>query len=427
MLRSFYFQLVSLVDRACNGIILEEKPEGEFKMANVAIHVTGGIATYKIVSLVREFQKHGDVVRVAMTDAAEKFVTATTFSALTKYPTLTSLWSEENADKIAHIELADWTDLAVIAPATANVIGKLANGIADDAVTTTLTATAARKVIVPAMNSHMWSNPAVKRNITQLIRDGYEVMPPVSGRLAEGYSGTGRMPEVNDIFAFVTQATKPILKDKKVLISAGGTREQIDPVRFIGNRSSGKMGIALANAAANAGAEVTLVVGQITVLLPTHPQIKIIHIESTNDLFKTISNEFTQTDILIMAAAVADFEPETVATQKIKKSTDNDEFLLKLKKTPDILKTVGATKKDQLVVGFAAETQGLLANAQKKLIKKNADLIIANNVATPGIGFASDDNQVTLLERDQDPKQLPKMTKNELAAHLIKLIATKIN
>jgi phosphopantothenoylcysteine decarboxylase/phosphopantothenate--cysteine ligase len=187
------------------------------------------------------------------------------------------------------------------------------------------------------------------------------------------------------------------------------------------------MGIALANEAANAGAEVTLVVGQITVLLPTHPQIKIIHIESTNDLFKTISNEFTQTDILIMAAAVADFEPETVATQKIKKSADNDEFLLKLKKTPDILKTVGATKKDQLVVGFAAETQGLLANAQKKLIKKNADLIIANNVATPGIGFASDDNQVTLLERDQDPKQLPKMTKNELAAHLIKLIATKIN
>lgn len=395
-------------------------------MANVAIHVTGGIAAYKIVSLVREFQKHGDTVRIAMTDSAQKFVTSTTFSALTKYPTLTNLWTKENEDKIAHIELADWTDIAVVAPATADIIGKLANGISDDAVSTTLLATSARKVIIPAMNSHMWSNPATQRNIQQLKQDGYEVLAPSTGRLAEGYTGTGRMPEVSEIFNFVVNEHNALLSGKRVLISAGGTRERIDPVRFIGNRSSGKMGIALAVAAASAGAEVTLVVGQISVELPVHPQIKIIKIESTNELLNTVMTEFTQTDILIMAAAVADFEPEMIADQKIKKAADNDEFILKLKKTPDILKSVGAIKKHQLIIGFAAETQELNKNAQAKLVSKHADMIIANNVVTDGIGFESNDNQVTIFESQQDPKPLTKMSKIQLANQLVELIAKKL-
>lgn len=399
-------------------------------MAHITIHVTGGIATYKIVSLVRLLQHHGEQVRVAMTKAATNFVTPTTFAALTKYPVLTDLWAKDRQASIAHVELADWTDLAIVAPATANIIAKMANGIADEAVSTTLLATQAPKIIVPAMNSHMWANKTTQRNITQLQLDGVTVIEPVTGQLAEGYDGKGRMPEVDQIFAQIVDQLKGqnsnLLAGKKFLISAGGTREVIDPVRFIGNRSSGKMGIALAVAAAKAGAKVTLIAGQTTALLPDNSQIDVIKVQSTQDLADQIESRFTKNDVLIMAAAVADFQPFSVATEKIKKSADNDELVLKLKKTPDILKQVASHKQSQYVVAFAAETQQLIENATKKLISKHADLLVANNVASAGVGFGSDDNEVTILEPNQAPIKWNKMSKQQVANQLIELIATRI-
>lgn len=399
-------------------------------MAHITVHVTGGIATYKIVSLVRQLQKNGAQVRVTMTEGASRFVTPTTFAALTKQPVLTDLWQPSQRGAIPHVELADWTDLAIVAPATANIIAKMANGIADDAVSTTLAATQAPKVVVPAMNSHMWTNKANQRNVAQLRSDKITVIEPATGLLAEGYAGKGRMPEVEAILPQVMKllntTTSGLLNGKKILISAGGTREALDPVRFIGNRSSGKMGIALATAAANAGADVTLVAGQTTVPLPVNNHISIITIQSTQELADQIEANFVKNDVLIMAAAVADFQPTTVATEKIKKTSDNDDFVLHLKKTPDILKQVATMKVNQYVVGFAAETQQLLENAAKKLTSKHADLLVANNVANAGVGFGSDDNEVTILAPDQVPIKWPKMSKQQVANQLIELIAARI-
>lgn len=399
-------------------------------MAHITVHVTGGIATYKIVSLVRQLQRNGEQVRVAMTAAAAKFVTPITFASLTKHPVLTDLWQPSQQGIIPHIELADWTDLAIIAPATANIIAKMANGIADDAVSTTLLATQAHKVVIPTMNSHMWTNQASQRNIAQLRSDGVTVIEPATGLLAEGYAGKGRMPEVDEIFAQIMDqlgaSTGRSLRGKKILISAGGTREALDPVRFIGNRSSGKMGIALATAAASAGASVTLVAGQTTVALPVNDRINTIRVQSTQELADQIEQNFIKNDVLIMAAAVADFQPAKVATEKIKKTSANDDFVLHLKKTPDILKQVAANKQNQFVVGFAAETQQLLENATKKIASKHADLLVANNVANADVGFGSDDNEVTILAPGQTPVKWPKMSKQQVASQLIDLIAAKI-
>lgn len=398
-------------------------------MAHVTLHITGGIAAYKAISLLREFQKNGDEVRVAMTPAATKFVTETTFGSLTKFPVLTDLWSQKQVNHIAHVELADWTDLAVVIPATANTIAKLAAGIADNAVLATLLATTAPKVVVPAMNSHMWSNAATKRNINLLKQDGIYIIEPDVGRLAEGYSGKGRLPEVTTIFESVLSLMQPkqqSLVKKQVLVTAGGTREDIDPVRFIGNRSSGKMGIAIANEAANQGANVTLIAGQVSTIEPLNPQIKVLHVTSTSEMAKLVEQSFSTTDVLIMAAAVADFMPVTRANQKIKKNPLNDEITFQFKKTPDILKTVGHQKVNQYVVGFAAETQDLLSNANKKLASKNADLIVANNVNQPGIGFGSDENQVTILSPEHAPNQWPKMSKKAIAEKLINLISNNL-
>lgn len=398
-------------------------------MAHVTLHITGGIAAYKAISLLREFQKNGDEVRVAMTPAATKFVTETTFGSLTKFPVLTDLWSQKQVNHIAHVELADWTDLAVVIPATANTIAKLAAGIADNAVLATLLATTAPKVVVPAMNSHMWSNAATKRNINLLKQDGIYIIEPDVGRLAEGYSGKGRLPEVTTIFESVLSLMQPkqqSLVKKQVLVTVGGTREDIDPVRFIGNRSSGKMGIAIANEAANQGANVTLIAGQVSTIEPLNPQIKVLHVTSTSEMAKLVEQSFSTTDVLIMAAAVADFMPVTRANQKIKKNPLNDEITFQFKKTPDILKTVGHQKVNQYVVGFAAETQDLLSNANKKLASKNADLIVANNVNQPGIGFGSDENQVTILSPEHAPNQWPKMSKKAIAEKLINLISNNL-
>lgn len=396
-------------------------------MAKVTVYLTGSVAAYKGIEVVRGLQKKGHEVRVVMTAAAQKLIAPATLAALTKYPVLTSLWDSKSP--IPHIELADWTELAVVVPASADIIAKMANGIADDAASTTLLATSATKVVVPAMNSHMWAAPATQRNLNQLKDDGVIVIEPVQGRLAEGYSGKGRLPEPEEIVDDLTTllTSEGPLTGKHVVITAGGTREPIDPVRFIGNRSSGKMGVALTNAALAAGASVTLIVGQVSVDLPRSPRLTIVSIESTAELLAAVQRHFAPADALIMAAAVADFKPVEVASEKVKKASNHNDWQLNLTETTDVLKQVAHQKSEnQVVIGFAAETQNLLANAQKKLASKGADLIVANNVSGKNGAFGNDNDQVTILEANKELVEWPSMSKKEVAQRIVSLLSNKL-
>lgn len=391
------------------------------------IYITGSIAAYKAISVVRDFQKEGHEVRVAMTEEAVHLIGTQTLAALTKHPVLTDLWKENRADKIQHIELADWTDIAVVVPATANFIAKIANGIADDAASTTFLATAAPKYVIPAMNSHMWSNPAFQRNLQQLKQDGIFVMDPDTGRLAEGYNGKGRMPEPAAIMNWINSSLQvnDELAGKKVAITAGGTVSPLDPVRYLGNRSSGKMGLALANAALRAGAEVVLIVGHVSVPIPASSKMTVIHVETTEEMLTAVKKAFSTADALIMAAAVADYEPVNYIDHKIKKQDQGDKLKIYLKETPDILKTMGSLKQEQqVVVGFAAETNDLLENATKKLKNKNADMIVANNVSQ-GV-FGSDRDKVTVLRKDKANENIAETTKVEIAKKIITLVAEEL-
>lgn len=391
------------------------------------IYITGSIAAYKAISVVRDFQKNGYTVRVAMTEEAVHLIGTQTLAALTKHPVLTDLWKENTADKIQHIELADWTDIAVVVPATANFIAKIANGIADDAASTTFLATAAPKYVIPAMNSHMWSNPAVQRNVQQLSQDGIYVMDPDTGRLAEGYSGKGRMPEPAAVMNWINSSLQvnDKLDGKKVVITAGGTVSPLDPVRYLGNRSSGKMGIALAKAALEAGAEVVLIIGNISVPIPESPKMEVVHVETTEEMLAAVKKAFSVADALIMAAAVADYEPVNYIDHKIKKQDQGDKLKIYLKETPDILKTMGSLKqKRQVVVGFAAETNDLLENAAKKLKNKNADMIVANDVSQDV--FGSDKDKVTVLRKDRANENIKEKTKVEIAKKIITLVAEEL-
>lgn len=381
------------------------------KEKHVAIYVSGGIAAYKAAILARLFVKQGAKVKVAMTKAAQAFVTPLTFKGLTHQEVYTDLF--ENDSPVPHIELADWTDLAVVVPATANVIAKMANGIADDFVTTALLATAAPKYVVPAMNDKMWSDPATKRNIARLQDDGVAILEPVTGLLAEGYTGKGRMPDPEAIYAWIAEVEniEQDLKGKKVLISAGGTREAIDPVRYIANRSSGKMGYALAKRALVRGAEVILVTGPTKLTPPVG--VTTYEVQTTAELEKAMLTHYADQDIVIMAAAVADYRVKTVAEQKIKKNAET--WQLELVKNPDILKRLGELKRDQILVGFAAETTDLLHHATKKLQQKNADLLVANDVSRKDIGFGADDNEAWLLTSKNSPKATGKLKKTQLA------------
>ncbi len=387
------------------------------------IYITGSIAAYKAISVVRDFQKEGHEVRVAMTEEAVHLIGTQTLAALTKHPVLTDLWKENRADKIQHIELADWTDIAVVVPATANFIAKIANGIADDAASTTFLATAAPKYVIPAMNSHMWSNRAFQRNLQQLKQDGILVMDPDTGRLAEGYNGKGRMPEPAAIMNWVNSSLQvnDELAGKKVVITAGGTVSPLDPVRYLGNRSSGKMGLALANAALRAGAEVVLIVGHVSVPVPESSKMTVIHVETTEEMLAAVKKAFSTADALIMA----DYEPVNYIDHKIKKQDQGDKLKIYLKETPDILKTMGSLKQEQqVVVGFAAETNDLLENATKKLKNKNADMIVANNVSQ-GV-FGSDRDKVTVLRKDKANENVAETTKVEIAKKIITLVAEEL-
>lgn len=389
-------------------------------MAKVAVYMTGGIAMYKAVQVVRNLEKEGHEVRVIMTKNAERFVTSNTLAALTKYPVLDNLWGKENEASVPHVHLARWTELALVVPATANFIAKMANGIADDAASTTMLATSAPILIVPAMNDQMWNNPATQRNLQFLKNNQVQIMEPAVGMLAEGYAAKGRMPEPDQISAWVEDLLnkKEILKGKTIVVTAGGTEEAIDPVRFIGNRSSGKMGIAIAQAAANMGAKVKLVYGNVTIPLPQDKNIELFPAPSSEDMLMQVKQEFNRSDILIMAAAVADWRMKKVADHKLKKQADRDTLELTLVKTKDILREVAKQKNpDQVVVGFAAETNDLLKNAEKKLREKGADMIVANDVSQNV--FGSDKDKVTILRQNGTIEEWPEMSKKEIASKLL--------
>lgn len=390
----------------------------------VAVYVTGGIAAYKALLFVRLLIKEGAQVKVAMTQSACQFVSPLTFQVLTKEKVMVDTFDENDPSVVQHIHFADWSELAIVIPATANTIAKMANGIADNFVTSALLATTAPKVIVPAMNEHMWENPATLRNCTQLQKDGVIMIEPSEGFLAEGYSGKGRLPEPEEVLQQIKelnlfeQEEQPLL-GKKVLITAGGTKERIDPVRYISNDSSGKMGYALAEDAVKKGAEVILI--SATTALPVPKGVKIEYVESARGMQEKVLNHFSSVDIAIMVAAVSDYRVKEPATQKIKKIDDEDEITLTLVKNPDILKQLGSLKKEgQTVIGFAAETHQVIEFAKQKLVKKNADFIIANDVSDQSIGFGADMHQVTILSKTGEEILLPKVSKQLLAKEIWK-------
>lgn len=395
-----------------------------FKDKHVLVIITGSIAAYKSAILVRTLIKNQAQVRVAMTESAEKFITALTFSTLTKYPVLTDIFKETDGE-VAHVAWARWADFIFVVPATANFIAKIAYGLANDAASALILASSAVKIVAPAMNDQMWHNAATRRNLKQIQADGLLVIDPVVGFLAEGYDAKGHLPDVDDILdqAQVRLLAKHgQLANKKILITAGGTREALDPLRYISNRSSGKMGYALAQAAVEAGASVTLIS---TVELKVPFNVQLIQVTSSDDMMAAVSDHFQTADVFISAAAVSDFRPSQQQTQKIKK-TGNEGLTLNLVQNPDILATVAATKKNQFVVGFAAETQDLLNYAKDKLVKKHADMIIANDVSQKGIGFNADDNQVTIIRPHERPQTLPVQSKLETARSIVTEIAKEL-
>lgn len=395
---------------------------------NVALYVTGSIAAYKSLYLTRLLIKAGANVRVVMTTAAQAFVTPMSFQVLSKNQVLTSAFDSKTPTAVDHIELADWTDYAIVAPASADIIGKLANGIADDMASLTLMATTAPILVAPAMNEHMLNQPAVQHNLDALITNGVHFVAPGTGFLAEGYEGKGRMAEPDTILAELQLLSRPktVFSGKNVLVTAGGTRERIDPVRFITNDSSGKMGYAIAAELVNRGANVTLISAPTKLTVPNGTRL--LPVTTTEDLADAVAHQFSKADILVMAAAVADFRPKTSVDQKIKKSADNDEMTLSLVKTTDILKTAASLKQPgQLTVGFAAETQNLITNATKKLTSKHLDLLVANDVSQPGVGFNGDTNQVTILSRDKEPVQTALVSKTAVAATVVDELARLVD
>ena len=377
---------------------------------HIVIGVCGGVAAYKACDLVSKLSKKNYEIKVVLTQNAQEFVRPIIFESLSKNKCEVSLFDETNEDPIAHITLAKWADIMVLVPATANVIAKVVHGIADDIVTTTFLACFRKKLICPAMNVHMYENEVTQRNIQLAKELGYHFVEPVVGHLACNDTGKGKLADVEDIVKAIDAEFEQPLKGKNVLISAGPTQESLDPVRFLSNHSSGKQGYAIAKAAKEMGANVTLVSGPVA--LSDIEDVNMIHVKSAQDMFNTIKEIIDQQDYIIMAAAVADYRPEIVADQKIKKS--DEEITFRFVKNPDILAYIGKHKKpSQIVCGFAMETQNLEQNAKRKLEDKNCDMLIANNLFTKGAGFQTDTNIVTLFKKDK-AENLPMLSKEEL-------------
>jgi len=387
---------------------------------HILLGVTGGISVYKALDLVRKLRKEGAQVRVIMTQNATRIVSALAFRELSGEPVYVDMWAEVTHWNVEHVALANWADLFLIAPATANCIGKIAGGIADDMLTTTVMATKAPVLLAPAMNTNMFENPIVQENLERLRRHGYGIIEPDAGEMACGTCGKGRLPAAPRILFAVEQAlSEHLLAGVRVVVTAGGTREPIDPVRFIGNRSSGKMGYALARAAARQGAKVTLV--SATDKLEVPPEVEVVYVTGALEMKAVVDAVFADTDIVIKAAAVADYRPDLVADQKIKKS--QEQLQLTLTKNPDILYELGRRKTHQVLVGFAAETQNLIAHGTEKLQRKNLDILVANDVSQPGAGFNTETNIVTLLYPDREPEALAQMDKQEVAERIIRRAA----
>jgi len=389
----------------------------------VVVGVTGGIAAYKALDVISRLKKANLDVNVIMTEHSTKFVSPLSFQSLSQNMVITDMFAEPKAWEIQHISLAKKADLMLIVPATANIIGKVANGIADDMLSTTIMATKAPVVFAPAANTNMFMNPIVQNNIKKLREYGYKFIDPDEGRLACGDTGAGKLADTKLISDIVISMLYDIkdLKGKKVLVTAGPTIAPIDPVRYLTNRSTGKMGYAIAEEARDRGGDVTLVSGPCNLEKPFG--INVINVNTNEEMRKVVEEKFQTSDIVIKAAAVADYKPKNYSREKIKKG--NDDLILELTRDNDILKKLGSMKKNQILVGFAAESNNVIDNATAKLHNKNLDFIIANDITCSDTGFASEDNKVTILSKTGESISLPKMGKRMVAKELFNLINKK--
>lgn len=390
---------------------------------NVVLAVTGSIAAYKIANLASMLKKLNADVTVLMTENATNFINPITFETLTSNKCLIDTFDRNFQYNVEHVSLAKKADVVLIAPASANVIGKIANGIADDMLTTTVMACNCKKIIAPAMNTQMYCNPIVQDNMKKLVRFGYEIISADTGYLACGDVGVGKMPSEEVLLQYILRecACKKDMLGKKVLVTAGPTMEKIDPVRFISNHSTGKMGYALARNCMLRGADVTLVTGKTNLKPPMF--VDVIHVVSAKDMYEAVTDNFEKQDIVIKAAAVADYRPMNPADEKVKKK-DGD-MSIQLEGTDDILKTLGERKKSQFLCGFSMETENMIENSKEKLNKKNLDMIVANNLKKAGAGFGTDTNIVTIITSD-DIKELEMMSKDEVAEKIVDEILDRL-
>lgn len=385
---------------------------------NILLIVSGGIAAYKSIDLCSSLVKQGDNVKVILTKNAENFVTQLPFQTLTKNRVYTSTFEEVDENEIQHIDLTKWAEKIIVAPATANLISKFSNGIADDLATSLMLAVrdTSAVYIVPAMNTFMYRNPIIQDNMNRLIKLGFNFVEPDSGLLACGDVGEGKFPSIDKIESFVFQEVEQDLKDKKVLVTAGPTKEFIDPFRCLTNPSTGKMGISIANECARRGAEVILVSSVDNDSISNN--VKKVKITSTNDMFEAVKNNFKDCDFIIKAAAVSDYTPVQIFDKKVKKQDGN--LTIEFQRTQDILKYVGDNKHEgQKIIGFAAETNNLIEYAKEKIVKKNLDYIVANDISKKDIGFGSDDNEVYIIDRHDNIKKIDKSSKNNIAKAIV--------
>jgi len=391
-----------------------------FRGKKITVGVTGGIAAYKVAEFISWLNKNHADVHVIMTRHACEFITPLTLKTLSGHSVATELFAADPALHVPHIDLAE-CDLFVVIPATANILAKAATGIADDMLSSVLLATKAPIVFAPAMNTNMYFHPATQNNIALLKERGCKFIEPGEGKLACGTSGTGRLADMDKIQAFITNLlySSCELSGLRLLVTAGPTREKIDPVRYVSNRSSGKMGYAIAEAAAQLGADVTLVSGPTA--LPAPANVKLIKVESAMQMHDAVWESYPTTQVVIMAAAVADYRPSASSEQKIKKGEDQT---INLVQNPDILASLGKEKGDRILIGFAAETENLLNYAQKKLEEKNLDMIVANDVTQEGAGFDGDTNIITTITVEHELKRWPKMTKHEAAVKILETLCT---
>jgi phosphopantothenoylcysteine decarboxylase / phosphopantothenate---cysteine ligase len=392
---------------------------------NIVLGVTGGIAAYKAAELCSALVQGGADVHVIMTQNAARFVGPVTFRALTGHQVITSMWDEPREFEIAHVSLPDKADLLIVAPATANIIGKVASGVADDMLSTTILATKAPVVFAPAMNWKMWANAVTKQNVRKLTALGYTFVEPECGRLACGEEGRGRLASLGTILRTVKEvlSRKHDLEGITVLVTAGPTQEPIDPVRMIANRSSGKMGYAISQDAAERGARVILVSGPVDI--PVLAGVELVRVQTAAEMFDAVMKHLPDAQVVIGAAAPADYTPKSPRSQKIKKS--DQALTIELEPTRDIIAEVGRIKDGRIVVAFAAETENVIENAKEKIEKKNADFVVANDVSRSDIGFGADENEVTIIGRDGSVYELPRISKREVGNKILDLIKEMVN